>query len=101
MFSGEFTIHLHSSTLELECNVDKAHLAVYEFFMRLLFIGGSNTGGMDIRGDVVVQNVVSLSLVCTYRDTYTEMCCCCHLQNVTTYSLIFSTCRNFLINIVD
>ena len=94
-------IHLHSSTLELECNVDKAHLAVYEFFMRLLFIGGSNIGGMDIRGDVVIQNVISLSLTYVHTDTYTVICCCCHLQMVTTDSLIFSTCRTFLINILD
>lgn len=59
------------------------------------------TGGMDIRGDVVVQTVISFSHMCTHRDTYTEICCCCHLQMVITDSLIFSTFRTFLINILD
>lgn len=48
--SGEFMIHLHNSTLELECNVNKACLAVHEFSMGLLFIGGSTRRGMDIHG---------------------------------------------------
>lgn len=55
-FSGEFMIHLHSSNLELECNVNEAHLAVHEFSKGLLFIGGSTRRDMDICGDLV-QNL--------------------------------------------
>lgn len=36
----------------------------------------------------------------TQRDTYTEICCCCHLQILITDSLIFSTCRIFHVNVL-
>lgn len=88
--SGEFMTHLHSSTLELECNVNKARLAVHEFSMGLLFIGGSTRGEMDIHGDVV-QNL------------YTQRHINRHLLQLSPPdgdSLIFSTCRTFLINIL-
>lgn len=65
--SGEFVIHLHGSTLELECSVNKAHLAVQEFSMGFLFIRGSTRRGMDVHGDAAVQNL------CTQRHIHRHL----------------------------
>lgn len=61
--SDEFMIHLHSSTLDLACNVITARLAVHEFSMGLLFIEDSTRGGIDIHGDLVVQNLFTQRLI--------------------------------------